>query len=280
MTGHVPGSGRARPTTRIPASALAGAVGEYNGKFMVGQLVLRGGSAPRRRPCTRPSYRNFFPPAARWQFSGLRLAKGWHAWLRVCCNGGATRRRRCARARPDHSPVRARPAAALAGARTHLAQVLLRRRRLAPVRPHLRAARVLPDAHRARASCERCAARSRSWPGRRRDRGVRRRLAAQGAAAAARLDRPARYLPIDISGEHLARRRDAARGVPGLDVQPVVADYTQPWRCRAARGRGRAHRLLPRLDLGNFTPEEALAFLRSARRPCCAAARCCWAPTW
>ena len=80
------------------------------------------------------------------------------------------------------------------------------------------------------------------------------------------MEDPARYLPIDISGEHLARcAAELQRDYPGLDVQPVVADYTQRMLLPAQLPHaGTRVGFFPGSTIGNFTPEEALHFLAIA----------------
>jgi dimethylhistidine N-methyltransferase len=80
------------------------------------------------------------------------------------------------------------------------------------------------------------------------------------------LQAPARYLPIDISGDHLGGAATALRrDYPGLEVRTVVADYTQPLALPPPLpGSGRRVGFFPGSTIGNFTPEEALRFLRHA----------------
>jgi dimethylhistidine N-methyltransferase len=80
------------------------------------------------------------------------------------------------------------------------------------------------------------------------------------------MDRPARYLPIDISGQHLAASAAQLRAqYPELDVQPVVADYTQRLLLPApVSGDGQRVGFFPGSTIGNFTPAEALHFLQVA----------------
>jgi dimethylhistidine N-methyltransferase len=79
------------------------------------------------------------------------------------------------------------------------------------------------------------------------------------------LDAPARYIPIDISGEHLQAAAHVLRAdFPCLDIAPLVADYTQEWVLPArTQGAGKRVAFFPGSTIGNFAPPEARQFLRN-----------------
>ena len=189
------------------------------------------------------------------------------------------------RGRPADGEFAPRPAAALASQPAqHLAQVLLRRRR---ARSCSTASANCPSTTRPAPSCGILARSAREIAA---QIGPRAEIVEFGAGSLRKvrllldaLEQPARYLPIDISGEHLSRSAAAsAARLPGARVQPVVADYTQPLAAAAAAaGRGPARRLLPRLDASATSRPTRRCTSCSARGQAAARRRaCCWAPTW
>ena len=135
---------RVPPVPALPPAA--GAVGEYNGKFMVNQHVLRGGCCATPAGHARPTYRNFFPPSARWAFSGVRLARDARREDRLMTNGADVDRRRPpaagSPARRDGRRRRTRPHRRSEDA---AAGVVLRRAGQRALRRDHAPARVLPD---------------------------------------------------------------------------------------------------------------------------------------
>jgi dimethylhistidine N-methyltransferase len=257
------------PYTAYPGFRAAnGAVGEYNGKFMVNQQVLRGGASITSAGHSRLTYRNFFPAHARWAFSSLRLARDPHT------RPGAT-------TRDDATYVTTKVTAPVAntefGAEV-LAGLAATPRTLSPKYFYDETGSLLfeaicrtPEYYPTRAEMallKQCANEMATLL----PHGAALVEFGSGASDKVRLlldaaPHIAAYVPVDICADALKRASDALHpAYPQVRMIPVVDDFTQAMHLpEAVAGLPRVG-FFPGSTLGNFTPDDAVTFLRSARR--------------